>query len=103
MIPEEINKAVARKLGWKPSINKKLDRGVWKKTGKEDIPYRLLPDYCRDIKAAWEIVEKMQETHRIKIEYLLNECQCQIGDDYADADTAPMAITLAFLKLEGEK
>jgi hypothetical protein len=118
----EINEAVARKLGWidiQPSSNPKIFYGFRGDTDE----MQLIPDYCTSIAAAWEIVEKqsmalvpfssgrwyattidMPETENECFEIWTqsncateNECSCGCC---VVADTAPMAICLAFLKLE---
>lgn len=93
---KSVNAAVARKLGWNPP-GPPPDSPTWK---KPDGSYDFVPPYSTEIKAAWEIVEKQ---HRVKLEYLLGEWQCQIDDEFAATDTAPMAICLAFLKLINTK
>lgn len=61
MTDQEINEAVARKLGWKESCSHctgVLERHQCETAGKYCgfMKCHLL-DYCQDIKAAWEIVE----------------------------------------------
>lgn len=91
MTDQEINEAVARKLGWAP------------------VPLsieQVIPDYCHYIEAAWEIVEFMRKNGR-DFNMSVDEGGFAIAwqyDEYiADADTAPMAICLAFLKLQEGK
>lgn len=121
MTDQEINEQVARKLGWNKLA--KLDDSTgylygWKFKGELANP----PDYCHSIEAAWEILEKKQialvptntgwfATSR---DAVLEEGECLeiwipsgcATRDHcgclrcAIADTAPMAICLAFLKLE---
>lgn len=92
MTPEEVNEAVARKLGY-----------VW---GDKDILGSPRPDYCHSIAAAWEIMGWLGEH-----DYLFT--MSNDGEDpntwlvwlespsiHVEADTAPMAICLAYLKLE---
>lgn len=87
MTDQEINHAVARKL-----------KG-------EDT--RLIKDYCHSIEAAWEIVGYMAKQHfgvSVSHDNLRDLWQCGIESikepgQYETADTAPMAICLAFLKL----
>lgn len=109
----EINEAVARKLGWTEiRYSSEIDgftglRPDGVKRG--NFATDTVPSYCADIKAAWKIVEHMQEK-----EYTVEVCAHGIGGDkyfecwvlhycesqfHEDADTAPMAIALAFLKL----
>lgn len=85
MSPEQINELVARRLGWMPDVC-----GAY-------------PDYCRDIKAAWEIVQNAKfyvELSRTAGGRWL----CLLGDltEGIFADTAPMAIALCFLKLNDQ-
>lgn len=70
MTDQEINEAVARKLGIDP---KATFSGVDNKTG--DLKFDV-PDYCHSIAAAWEILEFVRNKY-----------------------TTPMSICLAFLKL----
>lgn len=78
------------------------------------VPEVHVKDYCNDIKAAWEIVEKhnislikTDQGHWYAIpnfglselspdEWYFSACENGLG---TLADTAPMAICLAFLKL----
>lgn len=114
MTPQEINEAVARKLGRIAGVRKR---------GFAQQQHYDYPDYCRDIAAAWEIMEKVKiislvptnrgwhasssegqatEDDCIELWYPTN-CMTRNEDGCgccAIADTAPMAICLAFLKLE---
>lgn len=91
MTDSEINEAVARGLGTAP-----------KKTDYDQRP----SDYCHSIKAAWEIVEQpgigSQGVKRTI--YPRPSWEWSLFKDgemfMAEADTAPMAICLAFLKLQ---
>lgn len=104
MTPEEINEAVARKLGWSPP-GPPPDSPTWK---KPDGSYDFVPDYSTDIKAAWEIVDKyISESgwdfslvggERYGGIWQANFLHDQILISH-EALTAPMAIALAFLKL----
>lgn len=103
---------MARKLGWVQCCNPKtiengkiVDCFGWSKGGSHF--HEAFPDYCHEIKAAWEIVEhltKNGEWYRLENNDglwhfgLVEVC----GDDfYLDqegiADTAPKSICLAFL------
>lgn len=96
MTPQEINEAVARKLGVGNMdsivINGKL--------------IRCPLDYCNSIAAAWEIVDHIKSLAvRFDVELSCGQSRCQIDtlDEISvigRADTAPMAICLAFLKLK---
>ena len=101
MTPQKINEAVARKLGYKEAHGAFLE------------PYpsqRLIPNYCTSIAAAWEIVEfvELPMTMGNNCVVKCKEWYCYWWDNANNseakehADTAPMAICLAFLKLEGK-
>lgn len=108
MTDQEINEAVAQKLGWKLILDDGVPHWICPKCPMAHIAN---PDWCRSIAAAWEIWEKLREegyhrqlysswdrrnivcfqaTHRRGIENPL----------YGEAAVASMAICLAFLKLE---
>lgn len=110
---QEINESVARGLGWVPPLGKawkpKVGEGqpfesiYWSRNGK--FATERLPDYCHEIKAAWEIVE-----HCNMVTYIQRpsvggkEWHVDIGNcGWSEAGTAPMAICLAFLKLQEGK
>lgn len=111
MTPQEINEAVARKLGWtKLYLSENI--GVMNIAGKRrptDTMDSTVPEYCERIMAAWEIMEWLT-----KNDYLPDLCylpreqpwrfEIQPPNDMESnwsecADTAPMAICKAFLKL----
>lgn len=111
MSPEAINEACARKLGWQRSIRQDLWERTFDKDGKAYFQYeKELTDYCHSIEAAWEIVEKfrMNIYHRMhtpadKATFWDYAVELHIGPNQwetVSANTAPMAICLAFLKLE---
>lgn len=96
MTDSEINEAVGIKLGFS-----KTSYG-W--NGPKAI-FSVLPDYCHDIKAAWEIVDKFEQFDLHK-NWDSGKWKCGIGtwDDGGKRQelisfSAPMAICLAFLKL----
>ncbi len=102
MTDQEINKTVARKLGWSCPLNCDSEA-----EGKTDSH---IPDYCHSIAAAWEVVEHLRRNDwQIRIDspcntetwacslMLITDVYNRIND--INADTAPMAICLAFLKL----
>ena len=112
----EINETVAKKLGW--IINKTSDYLPWygRPNGPpESAMIRELPDYCRDIKAAWEIVEKFKGMGLFQTDAGHWYCvsSFNLSEKSSDewyfraedneygmlANTAPLAICLAFLKL----
>lgn len=98
MTDQEINEAVARKLG---------AQWVVKSNERKNKLYSEPKDYCRSIAAAWEIVDFMKTRER----YM--ELWSPMGDRHwvcsmtekgqiiasGASATAPMAICLAFLKL----
>lgn len=116
MTDEEVNIAVARKLGWTYEQNPNALTGYWERG--EDF-FEVLPDYCHSIAAAWEVVEKMKpdsiaiehfergygDTEKWRCVFSCSSPVCDCNDDAeteryeATADTAPMAICKAFLKL----
>jgi hypothetical protein len=89
MTEREINEAVARKLGTYRS--------------------QLIPeDYCRSIAAAWEVVGhpkycwqimRCSDNSYFAAASEITESKLHTNYSEAKADTAPMAICLAFLKL----
>lgn len=104
MTDQEINEAVARKLGWKPTKTKYSTFD-----GQHDaevIRCRVskMPDYCHSIAAAWEAVKYIQKME-ISVDVrawssnsfsVFIRCGIEMT---AIANTAPMAICLAFLKM----
>lgn len=106
-----INESVAKKLGWTiyPDIVDPLHRYWFYPNTKKSVKDDDLPDYCQSIEAAWEILEKIKE--KFDGVFLYNYTgKWVVADPYgagnelvgatlAEADTAPMAICLAFLKL----
>lgn len=121
MTNQEINKAVARNLGWTKIQNKirnghKSDQleGIRFYPGAQCPMFTDIPNYASDIKAAWEVVEWMQKNmpeEILRLECVGNEWNfgptmiCGEEEFIADstngrADTAPMAICLAFLRQE---
>lgn len=104
MRDQEINEAVARKLGWIQSKVFIDPVPMWEfpdKNVKGSIfTTNRLPDYCRDIKAAWEIItDHCDEWHLDCRSGVSVRLQKNYVSGFAEADSAPMAICLAFLKL----
>ena len=103
MTSQEINEAVAKKWGWKAwqeGPDPKND--VWvDPQGNES--HNGCPDYSADIRAAWEICEKIRNEYLLTLGWHDGEWECDIemshGVFKTRADAAPMAICLAFLKL----
>lgn len=103
MTDQEINEAVARKLGH--TLGCCHSDTLEMKTGYGDLDaYVAIPDYCHSIEAAWEIVEEANEYEFILIFHGWADgskfFEATINEQKAEADTAPMAICLAFLKLK---
>lgn len=104
MHDQEINEAVARKLGWTEDIQKTQ----WYSPPINNRGYIIPepPDFCHDIKAAWELVSVF---YRFGLSYCVHPInepfwECSWNDEKTEtqsimADTVPMAICLAFLKL----
>ncbi len=111
MTNQEINEAVARKLGWKQDYYPESGRSprlkFWFCPGHK-CPDNL-PNYCASIDAAWEVVDDLKREWNIHIFGGLDGkyWHCDIYDHPAtakvhiseSADTAQRAICLAFLKL----
>jgi hypothetical protein len=105
MTPAELNEKVARKLGWvnKRMIEDKPQTLGWIREGY----YQPMPTaYSTSIEAAWEIVEHLRKTHQIMVDVAFNKFQVTICNEPPneinftfEADTAPLAIVLCFLKL----
>lgn len=102
MTDTEINEAVARKLGWikdRRFMDDHLSAVGWGR-GSEFIQHPV--DYCHSIAAAWEVVEWMLKNGH---DFNMSCDESSFGiawkyDEYiVEADTAPMAICLAFLRV----
>lgn len=100
----EINEQVAVKLGWTHSeIPGRPCVIAWcnKKYPNQLFDSYELPDYSGDISAAWEILDYSYECivrHPIREQYQ-TWIHDKDGSRWENADTAAMAICLAFLKL----
>lgn len=96
MTNTEINEAVARKLG------------VWKQSGHSmgqsgfSVDYDPgVKDYAGSIQAAFEIIQQFEaEKMTLRWDQFDKEWNFCIRDVIGEADTAPLAICRAFLKLE---
>lgn len=102
MTTQEINVSIALLLGWVPNQNPNFKRDMEKTWKSPSGGLSFLPDYCGSIFAAWEIVEFV--SHQFTLQRLEKSKKwiCTMnewGRDGSVADTAPMAICLAFLKL----
>jgi hypothetical protein len=116
---EEINSLVARKLGFIFGTGKnQISEGrIGIIQNHEVVFVGPLPEYCHSIEAAWEIVEKLRQSWRpgsLEIEatkYAFELHSTPTGFialvtgptwkqmTKAEAESAPMAICLLFLKL----
>jgi hypothetical protein len=106
---QEINEAVARKLGWTFCKHPTLENGkiigamgAVRPNGRPHF-HEMYPDYCHSIAAAWEIVEHLQDDLNVDFGFQRRSdrsfWRVLMGEVLQDADTAPMAICKAFLKL----
>jgi hypothetical protein len=104
MTNQEINEAVARKLGWtlsgglgwmSPPIYRKPDDVICQKPNP--------PDYAGSIQAAWEILEYLCKHGKPPIIWMCEDGEACISFKYDEMVTdilpVPLAICLAFLKL----
>jgi hypothetical protein len=102
----EINEAVARKLRWMFHDCERLTISHWHYPAGQHCE-GMLPLFISSIAAAWEVVEFVKTPKRmIEIWAPHGDAHwvCNIHESHelisgAGADTAPMAICLAFLKL----
>jgi len=101
MTNQEINEAVGKKLGL--DVRQCPIHMMTSCCGRNGIP-----DYCTDIKAAWEMVESLSKEFcfvEVSFDRIRLLWQCSYDQEgpgaifFATADTAPRAICLAFLKL----
>jgi hypothetical protein len=109
MTNEEINEAVARKLGW--TYHEDLEP-VWWQAPARGCYLNEVYSYSTDIAAAWEIVERLRsEEYFVDIlcTPFLSRCSVSRSQTGAlsleDAGTGqtPLAICLAYLKLKETK
>jgi ABA sandwich protein len=120
MTPQEINEAVVQKFGWKQRKCHFPDGGPSRLNwfdGKGENRGIHPPDYCDDIKAAWDIVEKVKSKgFKLVLVFWgddVGKWDCQIGHVFEGMTgtgvqyfaherhaEAAMAICLAFLKLD---
>lgn len=104
MTDQEINEAVARKLGWTRYHGTRDNPDTISCREPKGFLHASYPDYCHSIEAAWEIVDHCGRRWDVSLAGELNaNWQFIILDETyewrAAADTAPMAICLAFLTL----
>lgn len=106
MTDQEINEAVARKLGHDVRFGGIFIEGVPDDFMDESHP---IPDYCHSIEAAWEVVEYCRHglvLYQIDLSWSRtgSTWYCTMGtknqyNEGVGVGTAPMAVALAFLKL----
>jgi len=109
MTDNEINEAVAVKLGWLKIILRTPSKPSWKDPTGKVRGWDAVPDYCHSIEAAWEIVEKLSI---LGCGYWVKMWSSPVGftvqimkaipekeSALINADSAPMAICTAFLKM----
>lgn len=114
MTNQEINEAVARKLGWTRKENdvaceRGHGAGGWHfcRDGKGSYFYDP-PVYSTDIKAAFEIVEEIKNIYALDCAFRLiydiadQEWNCLVGGVCGRSDNPSTAICLAYLKLKQE-
>lgn len=106
MTNQELNEAVARKLGWEvtESVSDPNDKCFTPPGNAMDWGPEP-PPYSTSIAAAWEIVDKI---FVVKLQKVSDEWQCELNDARGNSafdasDTAPMAICKTFLKLQEVK
>jgi len=109
---QEINEAVAAKLGWKAVKIKQMlperEETRWMDPSGVVQPWGKCHDYSTSIEAAWEIVNSLKD-HGFTLRKAdpLVRWYCSIFDWVTpgalnveeEAETAPLAICMAFLKL----
>lgn len=105
MTNNEVNEAVAVRLGW--VYHEDASPLCWEMPINSTVYVKSYPTYSTSIAAAWEVVEFVRNQNKESIEiHSLPEGYSVIftGPTWKqmvrqDADTAPMAICLAFLKI----
>jgi len=99
MTEAEINERVARKLGWEFVPEEKGAR--WRLKYKSEYIWAFdVPDYCHSIAAAWPILTDYCDEWHLDCRRDVSAClQKNYVTGAAEADTAPLAICQAFLKL----
>lgn len=107
MTNQDLNEQVARKLGWTIIEGGRPDEEHYAPFNVmvrgEDKTQYAISNYCGSIQAAWIIVEKMRPDIVIWDQgnrWIVSRSDFQgIGETLAEADTAPMAIVKAFLRV----
>lgn len=108
MTDQEINEAVARKLGWTQQPHNVRAGPItqawfWHSPGDNVKGYGVVPDFCHDIKAAWLIVEFLGagafQMHSPNDGGFFVRLGKMFPGTIGTDQSAPMAICLAFLKL----
>lgn len=102
MTDQELNEAVARKLGWKYIGESGTEHILaylrWQ--APDGHKESIVDPYSTSIEAAWEIVEKLKQEGVVTLTVTgTMGCSCQFKGEEFLANTAPRAICDAFLKL----
>lgn len=101
MTNQEINEQVARKLGFTCNCECHEKMTYACVCGYRNRCKNRIPNYTGSIQAAWEIVEHQKYAFSLArdAQYPLWDAWFA-GGDHVQADTAPLAIALCFLKLK---
>lgn len=113
MTDQEINEAVARKLGWTCDPDQERHKPPYRLWSHKDgrvVTALEIPNYCGSIEAAWEIVEYWLNSkigfrtfalRRSNTSYWYAQFQQENNYKIYDQIDAicPMAIALAFIKI----
>lgn len=83
-----------------------VETSFWDGSCNRDGVPRFLPRYSTDISAAWGVVEKLRDEVAFldilpAADHYIVKIQSAHGTDYVTAETAPLAICLAALKVKG--
>lgn len=112
MTDQEINEAVARNLGWKSRTKRAKEAGKFISDfcagDGHELGCEEPLDYNNDISAAWDIVDHLKPRRVDLCRREDGKWICKVwhpkiamqGIATEIADTAPMAVCKAFLKLE---
>lgn len=113
MTDQELNEAVAKKMGYAVAYANMRGLKIPLMREKENKSlmtdgYSDVPNYCTDIGAAWKIVERCFSSFYLSFDectetwFCRADC-CRVVEDSckwrSESDTAPRAICEAFLKM----
>lgn len=116
---EKLRIRVAELLGWteiesRELVHSPIPQLVGVKPGERPsqftgyVPKYTLPNWPEKIEDAWELVEKLTQSHQVGVTFFGDCWQCELNDHrtdqyypeiYGNADTAPEAICKAFVKV----